>query len=98
MTTARDVPQTRRDLGRFFSPKSIAIVGASQDLNTISGQPLKFLTSHGYKGRLFPLAIDLEDVVAELDVNPLFVMDKGHGVVAADALIRPRVSAQTRRT
>lgn len=45
----------RTDLERFFSPRSIAIVGASQDLNTISGQPLKFLKLHGYKGKLFPV-------------------------------------------
>ena len=31
----------RTDLERFFSPKSIAIIGASQDFITISGQPLK---------------------------------------------------------
>ncbi|MCC7486766.1 MAG: CoA-binding protein [Burkholderiales bacterium] len=45
----------RTDLERFFNPESIAIVGASQDLSTISGQPLKFLKSHGYGGRLYPV-------------------------------------------
>ncbi|MGH8660851.1 MAG: acetate--CoA ligase family protein, partial [Burkholderiales bacterium] len=45
----------RTDLERFFNPRAIAIVGASQDLDTISGQPLKFLKSHGYKGRLYPV-------------------------------------------
>ena len=45
----------RTDLERFFNPRAIAIIGASQDLNTISGQPLKFLKSHGYKGRLYPV-------------------------------------------
>lgn len=45
----------RTDIERFFSPKSIAIIGASQDLVTISGQPLKHLLSHGYKGRLYPV-------------------------------------------
>ena len=40
--------------------------------------------------RLSALAVDLKDHLAELDINPLFVMDKGHGVVAADALIKPR--------
>ena len=45
----------RTDLERFFSPRAIAIIGASQDLNTISGQPLKFLKSHGYKGALYPV-------------------------------------------
>ena len=45
----------RTDLERFFSPRSIAIIGASQDFITISGQPLKHLQSHGYKGKLYPV-------------------------------------------
>ena len=45
----------RTDLERFFNPRAIAIIGASQDLATISGQPLKFLKSHGYQGRLYPV-------------------------------------------
>ena len=45
----------RTDIERFFNPQSIAIIGASQDLVTISGQPLKHLLSHGYKGKLFPV-------------------------------------------
>jgi acyl-CoA synthetase (NDP forming) len=45
----------RTDLERFFNPRAIAIIGASQDLDTISGQPLKFLKSHGYRGRLYPV-------------------------------------------
>ncbi len=45
----------RADLERFFNPRSIAIIGASQDFITISGQPLKHLQSHHYKGRLYPI-------------------------------------------
>jgi acyl-CoA synthetase (NDP forming) len=45
----------RTDLERFFTPRSIAIIGASQDFITISGQPLKHLQSHGYKGKLYPI-------------------------------------------
>ncbi|MBM3373554.1 MAG: acetate--CoA ligase family protein, partial [Betaproteobacteria bacterium] len=45
----------RTDIERFFSPKSIAIIGASQDLVTISGQPLKHLLSHVYPGKLYPV-------------------------------------------
>jgi acyl-CoA synthetase (NDP forming) len=42
--------------------------------------------------RLSALAVDLKDVVAELDINPLFVFAEGRGVKAADALIRPIIS------
>jgi len=45
----------RTDLERFFNPRSIAIIGASQDFITISGQPLKHLQSHGYQGKLYPV-------------------------------------------
>jgi acetate---CoA ligase (ADP-forming) len=33
------------------------------------------------------LAVELEDKIAELDINPLIVYEKGKGVVAADALV-----------
>ena len=45
----------RSDLERFFSPKSVALIGASQDLITISGQPLSHLLNHGYSGKLYPV-------------------------------------------
>ena len=46
---------TRNDLERLFSPQSIALIGASQDLATISGQPLSHLVTHGYQGKLYPV-------------------------------------------
>lgn len=33
------------------------------------------------------LAIDLGNVLSEIDINPLMVLDKGKGVKAADALV-----------
>ncbi len=41
--------------------------------------------------KLAALALDLKDQVAEIDINPLFVLPEGQGVVAADALIKPRL-------
>jgi len=52
----------RSDLERFFNPRAIAIIGASQDLNTISGQPLRFLKGHGYEGKIYPVNPRYEDV------------------------------------
>jgi acyl-CoA synthetase (NDP forming) len=36
------------------------------------------------------LALDLSAHLAELDINPLFVLPQGRGVKAGDALIKPR--------
>jgi acetyltransferase len=40
--------------------------------------------------KLSALAVDLKNEVSELDINPLFVMERGGGVKAADALIKRR--------
>jgi len=42
-------------LDALFRPRSIAIVGASEDLHSLSGRPLRILTQHGYPGRLYPV-------------------------------------------
>lgn len=42
-------------LEALFSPRSIAIIGASADRNKLSGLPLFFLRRHGYQGRVFPI-------------------------------------------
>jgi acyl-CoA synthetase (NDP forming) len=36
-------------------PRSVAIVGASADAKLVGGQPLRFLTEFGYKGRIYPV-------------------------------------------
>ncbi|SFM89793.1 acetate--CoA ligase family protein [Thermodesulforhabdus norvegica] len=45
----------RVDLRRFFAPRSIAVIGASQDFTRITGKPLYYLRKHGYTGRLYPV-------------------------------------------
>jgi acetyltransferase len=47
--------QSVKNLERFLSPRSIAIVGASGNFNSISGKPLRFLKEHGYKGDVYPI-------------------------------------------
>ena len=47
-------PGARKDgIVALLRPASIAIVGASADLNKLNGRPLKFLLRAGYKGRIF---------------------------------------------
>lgn len=46
---------SKTNLNSFFRPKAIAIIGASQDFNSISGKPLRLLVEHGYRGALYPV-------------------------------------------
>lgn len=43
------------DLASFFSPASIAIVGASATADKIGSVPLRYLLAHGYAGELYPV-------------------------------------------
>lgn len=45
----------RTDLDRLFNPRSIAVIGASAELGSISGQPMNFLVKRGYGGALYPI-------------------------------------------
>ena len=49
MTSPRDTLRAALD------PKSVAIVGASQDPNKIGGRPLMYLGRHGYGGLIYPI-------------------------------------------
>ena len=43
------------DWNLLFRPRGVAIVGASHDLSRIGGQPVKYLSTYGYKGRVYPV-------------------------------------------
>ena len=45
----------KKSLEKLFNPDSIAILGASEDLNRIGGLTLHFLRRHGYQGRIYPV-------------------------------------------
>ncbi len=51
-----------KNLKYFLSPRSIAIIGASANFNSISGKPLRFLKEHGYKGDIFPINPKYEEL------------------------------------
>ena len=46
----------------FFNPRSIAVIGASQDLASISGQPIAHLKTKGYAGEVYPVNPRYEEV------------------------------------
>jgi acetyltransferase len=47
--------ERKKDFRPLFNPRSIAIVGASEDLTRIGGLPIRFLQQHGYRGKIFPV-------------------------------------------
>jgi acyl-CoA synthetase (NDP forming) len=56
MTSPRDTLRAALD------PKSVAIVGASQDPNKIGGRPLHYLGRHGYSGVIYPINPNRDEV------------------------------------
>jgi acetate---CoA ligase (ADP-forming) len=42
-------------LDRLFAPQTVAILGASNDVQRISGRPLHYMVKAGYAGQLFPV-------------------------------------------
>ncbi len=43
------------DLSRLLTPQSIAIIGASSNNTSISGQPLRLMIEAGYAGKIYPV-------------------------------------------
>src|SRR6202012_373881 len=55
-----------RSLRQFLlSPRSVAIVGQSNDPTKAAGRPLKFLRQAGYAGRVFPINARRDAVLGE---------------------------------
>src|ERR1700737_4544933 len=42
-------------LSALFEPRSVALIGASADPQSISARPLRLLLQHGYTGGLYPV-------------------------------------------
>ena len=43
------------ELQALLSPRTIAILGASADLNKVNGRTLRFLQEKGYGGHIYPV-------------------------------------------
>ncbi len=46
---------THFDFATLLSPRSVAVVGASDNPNKIGGRPIHFMQRFGYRGKLFPV-------------------------------------------
>jgi len=49
----------------LFSPRSVAIVGQSDDVTKTAGRPLKYLRQAGFGGRVYPINPRRKDVLGE---------------------------------
>lgn len=43
------------NLDAVFHPESIAVIGASDDVAKVSGQPMKYILDSGWKGKVYPV-------------------------------------------
>jgi acyl-CoA synthetase (NDP forming) len=50
------------DFGRLLSPKSVVVVGASEDGKRIGGQPARYLKEYGYQGRVYAVNPKYRDI------------------------------------
>jgi len=50
------------DLAALLSPRSIAVIGASNDITIIRGRTLKVMRSHAYAGRIYPVSRSQSEV------------------------------------
>lgn len=49
-------------LDRLLAPRSIALIGVSQDFNKLNGRSMKFLLEKGYEGRIYPVNPKYEEI------------------------------------
>ncbi len=59
----RKVVFALHDLDSFLKPRSIAIIGASTDVESINGRPLKYLLDKKYPGNVYPVNPKYESIL-----------------------------------
>jgi len=60
---------SQADLDRMFCPQSVAIIGASDDPDRISGRALRYIRQGGFKGPIYPIN-SRRDIVQGLKAYP----------------------------
>ena len=64
-----DTTTTPSGLDALFNPRSVAIIGASQDPTRIGGRPLRYLKESGFQGAIWPIN-PRRDQVQGLEARP----------------------------
>jgi acyl-CoA synthetase (NDP forming) len=55
-------PDGKAAIRSFLAPKSVAVIGASADERTMSGRPLVLLRQHDYRGDLYPVNPNRDEI------------------------------------
>jgi acyl-CoA synthetase (NDP forming) len=50
------------DIGKLLSPQSVAVVGASSDVQGLRGRILQTILSHPFAGRVYPVSRSATEV------------------------------------
>lgn len=51
----KDIAELDSSIGGFFSPRSVAVIGASENPNKVGGRPIYYMKKFGYSGKIFPI-------------------------------------------
>src|SRR5260370_15799360 len=62
MPSATATKNPKHPLDTFFSPESIALIGASRDLEKIPGRLLSMLRKNEFPGRIYPINPNYGDI------------------------------------
>lgn len=54
--------RTNNNLSYLLNPKTIAVIGASNDPEKISGRPIEYLKRYGFEGEIYPVNPKYEEV------------------------------------
>jgi len=62
MSSTTDSKFDQSQLRRILNPRSIAIVGASDDPNRLGGRPIAYMLGQGYRGKIYPVNPNRETI------------------------------------
>ncbi len=82
---------SRRALGRLLSPRSVVVVGASDDPTSIGGAPLALLERFGYQGEIHLVSRSRNEVKGKKCLPSIAALPEG---VDAAILAIPQVAAR----
>jgi acyl-CoA synthetase (NDP forming) len=51
------------DLKKLFHPRSVALIGVSNEQNKLSGRPFRFFREYGYAGKIYPVNPKYSEIV-----------------------------------